>query len=270
MFYCEECRKNRNYPESISKSYGKCELCGEIVRCNDVPSSKLPTEMKKNTLKGGENFLYDAQLAIQITQEGIKILDNGLYELHKSEIDDIAFKLLQKRLGLKFKRELTSEEKLKIIEKPEFKVYIDDAILIFKKKFNSLNNKKYPIIDVPSSGKKEWMGGAYSLCFVYSKYKGNFVLRGYAKEVEEYLRKNYTHYFYNITLWHQGFSRNIWKFWKDNVGIFEPDKHKSKYHKRNYKFSIRYYSDILAENSDNKEIILKRLPKRWIPEFDVF
>ncbi|MEA3295813.1 MAG: hypothetical protein U9Q27_01555 [Patescibacteria group bacterium] len=127
-----------------------------------------------------------------------------------------------------------------------------------------MSNKKYPIIDVPASGKKSWMGGAYTLCFIYSKYKGNFVLRGYYKEVEEYLKKNYTHYFCNFSLWYEGFSRNIWKFWKENIGIFQPDRH---YLSSNRKYKIRPYSDLYADDkikkaNKNMELEFKRLPKK--------
>ncbi len=43
MFYCDECREKRKWPESMHKSYGKCELCGKTSMCNDVPSKDLPT-----------------------------------------------------------------------------------------------------------------------------------------------------------------------------------------------------------------------------------
>lgn len=36
MFYCETCRKKQNLYESIGKSYGTCELCGEVDICNDA------------------------------------------------------------------------------------------------------------------------------------------------------------------------------------------------------------------------------------------
>lgn len=48
---------------------------------------------------------------------------------------------------------------------------------------------KLKIIDVESSGEKIWYGGAFSHMFVYSKYHGNFILRGYIKEIEEFLKK---------------------------------------------------------------------------------
>lgn len=42
MFYCDPCAKENGYPESMGKSEGKCEMCGEWETCNNVPSSHLP------------------------------------------------------------------------------------------------------------------------------------------------------------------------------------------------------------------------------------
>lgn len=42
MFFCESCREQRDWPESIMKSRGNCELCGEPAVCHDVPSRFLP------------------------------------------------------------------------------------------------------------------------------------------------------------------------------------------------------------------------------------
>jgi hypothetical protein len=41
MFYCAACREKHGYPESILKSYGPCEICGNTAVCDDVPSSVL-------------------------------------------------------------------------------------------------------------------------------------------------------------------------------------------------------------------------------------
>ncbi len=40
MFYCDKCAKDRNYPNTLFKSYGKCELCGETNVCNDGKPNK--------------------------------------------------------------------------------------------------------------------------------------------------------------------------------------------------------------------------------------
>lgn len=42
MFYCDDCRNERSWPESFSKSYGSCELCRKVANCNDVSSGALP------------------------------------------------------------------------------------------------------------------------------------------------------------------------------------------------------------------------------------
>ena len=123
--------------------------------------------------------------------------------------------------------------------------------------------KEYPVIEVPASGNPVWGGGAYVFCFVYSKYSGNFILKGYSKEVEDYLRKNYTHYFCNITFFPNKGRRNYWRFWKKFVYIYEPAT--GKYNKTNNKFRVSGYGE---DGKEKIEMKFKRLPKRWIPEFD--
>jgi hypothetical protein len=47
MFFCEACEKANNWPNSIFKSYGKCEICDKVGECNDVPSKYLPVVKRK-------------------------------------------------------------------------------------------------------------------------------------------------------------------------------------------------------------------------------
>lgn len=42
MFYCEDCRKKNGWPESMCRSYGRCEVCGKTNVCYDIPSKFLP------------------------------------------------------------------------------------------------------------------------------------------------------------------------------------------------------------------------------------
>lgn len=42
MFFCGKCEKKNDWPNSIFKSFGRCEVCGKSAECNDVPSSYLP------------------------------------------------------------------------------------------------------------------------------------------------------------------------------------------------------------------------------------
>lgn len=46
MFYCDTCMKKNEWPGSFMSSYGKCEVCGKIDRCNDRPSYTLPVPPK--------------------------------------------------------------------------------------------------------------------------------------------------------------------------------------------------------------------------------
>lgn len=44
MFYCNPCADERRWPKAFAEfamSYGKCEICGKVRPCNDVPSSAL-------------------------------------------------------------------------------------------------------------------------------------------------------------------------------------------------------------------------------------
>lgn len=42
MFYCEPCRVENEWPETIAvKSEGTCEVCGKGAVCHDVPSTWL-------------------------------------------------------------------------------------------------------------------------------------------------------------------------------------------------------------------------------------
>lgn len=193
-------------------------------------------------------------------------------EDRKEKIEEIAWNIFLNKSGISFIRELTPDERKSVTDEESFEYYRREAVKLYEKKQRALSNKKYPVIEVAASGKRGMWGGAYTLCFVYSKYNGNFVLKGYSKEVQEYLKKNYTHYFYNMTLWHRGMHRDIWKFWKEDMGIFEPDR-RSKYlkGKAKWKFQVRPYTswdDDGMKKEEFEPLWFKRMPKRWIPEFD--
>lgn len=42
MFYCEACQERTGWPQSLSRSSGRCEVCEEAGLCYDVPSGALP------------------------------------------------------------------------------------------------------------------------------------------------------------------------------------------------------------------------------------
>ena len=191
-------------------------------------------------------------------------------ENKKLEIEKIAWQVFLNKTGFRFIRELTAEEKKSITDVESYAYYREQATKIYEKKQRALSNKRYPVIEVPAEGKTSWGEGAYCLCFVYSKYNGNFVLKGYYREVKAYLKKNYTHYFYNMSLWHQGFCRDIWGFWKKDIGVFDASIRERKKGKKTQvrPYYNSYEKEISEEEVQAKTLYFKRLPKRWIPEFD--
>jgi len=211
--------------------------------------------------------------AVEKTIEAAKTkgFDTTDYDVMKNEIERIAWNVFLNRSGLSFKHELPDDVKKKITDAESYHEYRDIAIKIYYKKQLAVLNKKYPIIDVPASGKPCWRQGAYTLMFVYSKHHGNFILRGYIGEVKKYLKENYTHYFCYKSMWHNSESRGHWDFWKKDIGIFEPDKSKrNRGRNGERKYIVRQYSSNIfgCDEDDNKvknELVLKfkRLPK-WI------
>ncbi|MEA3295812.1 MAG: hypothetical protein U9Q27_01550 [Patescibacteria group bacterium] len=56
----------------------------------------------------------------------------------EAAIEDIAWRLFKRRLGLSFNKELTPEEKKPIINDPSFQIYMDEAMKIYEKKTKSI------------------------------------------------------------------------------------------------------------------------------------
>jgi hypothetical protein len=244
MFYCSDCAKKNGYPESICKSVGACELCGKIALCSDRASDTLPKPKEPEDLFSrfaGTALFPDFPKHNLTTDELLTFLS------------DAETSGLKPANGSKFT--------LKEVEESFRKAEMANHIISIKK----TPEHPYRVVTVPPYGNANWMGGAYCLAFVYSKSTGNFVLKGYYKEVQDYLKSNYTHYFVNYSLWCKHEHRDIWDFWKDSVGIFTPTKKK-----RNWKYQVRPYSNYMTDKTElaKKTFMFKRLPKRWIPAFD--
>jgi hypothetical protein len=205
-------------------------------------------------------------------------------EQRQKEIRELALKIFKRRLGFMFKSNVEPEVIDKLVDSEPFQEYIEEATLQYDKRQQALEvNKSYPVVAVPKDGRRGMSGGAYVLAFVYSKYKGNVVVKGYMREVEDYIKKNFTHYFVNYSLWYMGSHRDIWYFWKKDVGIHTPTKSskKEKIKKDDRVFKVRprcdYSWDVSEEeykkqhkDADENQLVFKRMPKRWIPEFDKF
>lgn len=86
MFYCESCRKEKKWPQSMSLSTGACELCKEIGTCYDIPSKYLP-EPKTQKPCSMEEFNRKWQKAIDDRAKRIKLC-KWLTKTYKELIDN--------------------------------------------------------------------------------------------------------------------------------------------------------------------------------------
>lgn len=48
MFYCDYCAGKNDWPISLMRSYGQCEVCRQAEPCNDVPSRLLPLAARED------------------------------------------------------------------------------------------------------------------------------------------------------------------------------------------------------------------------------
>ena len=49
MFYCNNCASKNNWPKTLFKSRGKCEICEQTGQvCNEMPSKDLPEPIVRN------------------------------------------------------------------------------------------------------------------------------------------------------------------------------------------------------------------------------
>lgn len=59
MFYCNLCAEDLDYPITMFKSRGLCEICGTMAICNERPSHLLPNlrQRDKDTKQDPSTFL---------------------------------------------------------------------------------------------------------------------------------------------------------------------------------------------------------------------
>jgi predicted ATP-dependent serine protease len=80
MFYCKECGTKNNWVESIVKSYGRCELCGETDICSELTNSGKPLSTLNDLqdcegYKPGRVYLHQKYEHIILENEPIKESD---------------------------------------------------------------------------------------------------------------------------------------------------------------------------------------------------
>jgi hypothetical protein len=121
------------------------------------------------------------------------------------------------------------------------------------------NKKEFKEIVLPNKGHEGH--NPYTLAFVYAE-NGNLLVKGYIQEVNEYLKTLGQKYFTRYTFYNQGEHRGHWKFYKDGVYISTPDiKRRKKDSKNKYEF-VSYITKPITT------LKFKRIPNRWIPEFN--
>lgn len=76
MFFCNPCATKREWPQSMFKSRGKCEICNEIAVCNDIPSSNLP--LPKNCVEcGARRPTHTAECTVPGVLKSLNLDENG-------------------------------------------------------------------------------------------------------------------------------------------------------------------------------------------------
>ena len=133
-------------------------------------------------------------------------------------------------------------------------------------------NVNYTEINLKSAGKELFNGDyaakAFAVTFVYSN-KGNFLIRGFWGETELMLKamieKGYRFY-YQYSFYKDGKARfTFTEFWDKKVSIYPPQKRDGRYGVNRNKFEFK----VSPRFGEYKTVLsLKRLPKRWIPEFN--
>ena len=114
------------------------------------------------------------------------------------------------------------------------------------------------IIEVDKVTKRCWAGGAWTFAFIYSN-KGNFIAKGYMADIQEHLKRMGCKYFGNFVMYGPDGKRNWWRTNTKDTYITEPSLKKKKNIKHPYHFVIDNYGE-------NKKYVLKRMPKKYIPE----
>ncbi len=136
-----------------------------------------------------------------------------------------------------------------------------------------MKKKHYREIRISPTGIPTWSEGAFTIAFMYSQKHGNFVVKGYMKEVKQYLKENVTgHYFGWFTLWSDGKHRTILYTDTDVKGlcydcgwhIYSPSFYQPDGRYRKVLERTKYH---IINKITGKEMELKRIPKKWIPEF---
>lgn len=133
---------------------------------------------------------------------------------------------------------------------------------------------EYKIISVNSVNDDAIRGAdKWIFAFVYSN-KGNFILKGFMSDITEFMHLLVSvgyKFFANIVTFNKAseivtFSMNNWIFYKRNIKVIYVKKRVLI--KNNKKFFKRSSWKIVNTDTNYLLCNFKRLPKKWIPEFE--
>jgi len=138
-------------------------------------------------------------------------------------------------------------------------------------------NKEFPVIEIEASGNPGWFGGAWCLAWVYST-EGNFLLKGYIKECEEYIEEHGWKCWTIFNLYHTNSVpsykkgrrtenyRTIIRTYKCDFDIAQPFLTDKKKKADDWKYRV------YQKGNWKNGIKIKRLPKQFVnfnpPEFE--
>ena len=119
MFYCDGCAKEKEYPVSMARSLGSCEICGNKRVCNDVPTWKV------HALKD------DARRT------------EGVFEKLEETVEKTHLRAIQQKLDLKaFAKQV--KEKLAAVSETKGQVHADG----FMKTIKYLGSHEFTDLDM--------------------------------------------------------------------------------------------------------------------------
>jgi hypothetical protein len=119
-------------------------------------------------------------------------------------------------------------------------------------------NNRMPVIVLsgferrPRTGPYSRGTQAFAIAFVYSS-KGNFVVKGMYQEVENYIKQHYPRSIYNLTLWADGKSRNIWY---SNSRVYVSH--------REIKGHLKYEISVYSNGKRIHVFSVRRVPHKWL------
>lgn len=117
--------------------------------------------------------------------------------------------------------------------------------------------EKFEVIEVEASGKTDWYGGAWCLVWVYSNV-GNFLLKGYRNECEDYIKNKGWKCWAVYNLYGGYTHRTIIQTYKCDFDISEPSRIGKRKTSRDYKFRI------YKKGNWRNALLVKRLPRVFV------